>query len=255
MITPLPSVSQSVQQLSTNQNRHKLLKLQNTYLLCIPQLHFLHTSIIVTTWKRKTKHMLTQPEKKYNRICNQLNYYNITVGVLSLFPSMASFLFRHLAQRKRPSHGFDAGEKKGPEFTDKPSTGGWSTWQTAHRKSPEFASRVESLPNLHFRQEKKEIKAILKLAILSYQLHNKLCCTYLSASIAEPSSNNSSTTPTEESLFLLFTEFRVFFPKISEARMFCFFIGVGGKTGWSEGIMSTTRQVVSSLRPLDLRAS
>lgn len=47
-----------------------------------------------------------------------------TVGLLSLFPSMASFLFRQIVQRKGPSHGFDDGEKKGPEFTDKPSDWG-----------------------------------------------------------------------------------------------------------------------------------
>lgn len=60
----------------------------------------------------------------------------------------------------------------------------------------------------------------------------KISITYLSASIAEPSSNNSSTTPTAESFFVaLFVEFRDFFPNINEVRKFCFFLGVGGKTG------------------------
>lgn len=57
--------------------------------------------------------------------CNQGGYYYETnVGLLDLFPSMASFFFRHVVQRKGPSQGLDAGEKKGPEFTDKPSAGG-----------------------------------------------------------------------------------------------------------------------------------
>lgn len=50
-------------------------------------------------------------------------YYAITVGLLGIFPSMASFFFRQLGQRKGPSQGFDPGEKKDPEFTDKPSVG------------------------------------------------------------------------------------------------------------------------------------
>jgi len=54
----------------------------------------------------------------------------------------------------------------------------------------------------------------------------------------------------------LFTDFSDFFPNNrSEVSILCFFLGVGGNTGRSEGIISTTRQVVSSLRPLDLRAS
>lgn len=69
--------------------------------------------------------MLTLPEKK-NILCNQMNYfyYEIKIGLLALFPSMASFFFRQIAQRKGPSHGLDAGEKKGPGFTDRPSAGG-----------------------------------------------------------------------------------------------------------------------------------
>jgi len=50
-------------------------------------------------------------------------------------------------------NGLDAGEKKGPEFTDKPSSpGGWSTWQTAQRKIPEFLLSGKSLPSLHFKK-------------------------------------------------------------------------------------------------------
>ena len=79
---------------------------------------------------------------------------------------------------------------------------------------------------------------------------------YLSISIAEPSSKSSSTTPTAESLLVaLLVEFSDFFPKRSVVSILCFFFEVGGNTGWSEGIISTTRQVVSSFRPLDLRAS
>lgn len=71
--------------------------------------------------------MLTLPEgnkKIYPYLpCHQMNCYVAIVGLLGLFPSMASFFFRQFAQRKGPSHGLDAGEKKGPEFTGKPSVG------------------------------------------------------------------------------------------------------------------------------------
>lgn len=70
--------------------------------------------------------MLTLPEKKKYTpylLCYQMNCYAVIVGLLGLFPSMASFFFRQFAQRKGPSHGLDAGEKNGPEFTDKPSLG------------------------------------------------------------------------------------------------------------------------------------
>lgn len=46
------------------------------------------------------------------------------MGLLGPFPSIASFFFRQVVQRKGPSRGLDGGEKKGPEFTDKPSAGG-----------------------------------------------------------------------------------------------------------------------------------
>lgn len=82
---------------------------------------------------------------------NLLGYqiYALTAGVIGLFPSIASFFLRQLAQRKGPSQGLDPGEKNGPELTDKPSPGSWSTWQIAHLKSPEFDSRGKSLPSLH----------------------------------------------------------------------------------------------------------
>lgn len=100
--------------------------------------------------------MLTLPEKNYTNIYYVTvildNYYAIRVVLLGLFPSMASFFFRQFVQRNGPSHGFDAGEKKGPEFTDKPSPGGWSTWQTAQRKMPEFLLSGKSLPSLHFKK-------------------------------------------------------------------------------------------------------
>lgn len=90
-------------------------------------------------------------------------------------------------------------------------------------------------------------------AIIRLELIKK---TYLSASIAEPSSNSSSTVPTAESLFgTLFIEFWNLFPGINEVSRFCFFLGVGGNTGYPYGIISTTKQVVSSFSPLDLRAS
>lgn len=50
-------------------------------------------------------------------------YYAVTAGVIGLFPSIASFFFLQLTQRKGPSHGLDPGEKKGPELTDNPSLG------------------------------------------------------------------------------------------------------------------------------------
>lgn len=91
----------------------------------------LHISTSFLTHIYKSHHlknikpsMLTLPEKKYNKLCYQIYYYKATVGVLILFPSMASFFLRQTAQRKGPSHGFDDGEKKGPEFTDKPSDWG-----------------------------------------------------------------------------------------------------------------------------------
>lgn len=52
------------------------------------------------------------------------DYCAVTVCELGLFPSMASFFFRQFVQRNGPSHGLDAGEKKGPEFTDRPFPGG-----------------------------------------------------------------------------------------------------------------------------------
>lgn len=95
-----------------------------------------------------------------------------------------------------------------------------------------------------------------KVNINSKTSQKKRHQSYLSASIAEPSSNNSSTTPTAESLLAdLPKEFGYFFPK-NEVSTFCFFLGVDGiKKGCSDGIISTTKQVVSSFNPLDRKAS
>lgn len=77
----------------------------------------------------------------------------------SLFlPSMASFFFWQVAQRKGPSNGSEAVEKKGPEFANSLSQGGWSTWQTAHLKTPEFWFRGKFFPNL--RRSWQKITAI-----------------------------------------------------------------------------------------------
>lgn len=80
--------------------------------------------------------------------------------------------------------------------------------------------------------------------------------TNLSASIAEPSSKSSSTIPTADSFFdSLLAESWDFFLNNRALSLFCFFGGVEGCTGLSGGIMSTTMQVVSSFRPLVLKAS
>lgn len=80
--------------------------------------------------------------------------------------------------------------------------------------------------------------------------------TNLSASIAEPSSNSSSTIPTAESfLDSLFAESRDFLLNSSALSLFCFLGGGEGGTELSGGIMSTTMQVVSSFSPLVLNAS
>lgn len=83
--------------------------------------------MIITTENVKSR-MLTLPEKKNTNIYYETiildNYYAVMVGLLGLFPSMASFFFRQFVHRNGPSHGLDAGEKKGPEFTDRPSPGG-----------------------------------------------------------------------------------------------------------------------------------
>jgi hypothetical protein len=80
--------------------------------------------------------------------------------------------------------------------------------------------------------------------------------TNLSASIAEPSSNNSSTIPTADSFFdSLLAESRALFLKNRALNLFCFLGGVEGCTEVSGGIMSTTMQVVSSFSPLVLNAS
>lgn len=50
--------------------------------------------------------------------------YTVAVGLVPILPSIASFFFRQFVHKKGPSHGFEEGEKKGPELTDKPSPGG-----------------------------------------------------------------------------------------------------------------------------------
>lgn len=65
---------------------------------------------------------LTLAEEKIS-IFKILPDYTVLVG-LPILPSIASFFFRQFVHRKGPSHGFEEGEKKGPELTDKPSPGG-----------------------------------------------------------------------------------------------------------------------------------
>ena len=80
--------------------------------------------------------------------------------------------------------------------------------------------------------------------------------TNLSASIAEPSSNSSSTVPMAESFFdSLLEESWHFFLNNKALSMLCFLGGVGGWIELSGGIMSTTMQVVSSFSPRVLKAS
>lgn len=79
----------------------------------------------------------------------------------------------------------------------------------------------------------------------------------LSARIAEPSSNNSSTIPIADSFFdSLLEESWDFLLKNHDRNLLCFFLG--GEAGCillSGGIISTTMQVVSSFRPRVLSAS
>lgn len=80
--------------------------------------------------------------------------------------------------------------------------------------------------------------------------------TYLSESIAEPSSNISSTILTEDSFFdSLLAESFDFFLKMKDLNLFVFLGGDGGGSEWSGWAMSTTMQVVSSFKPLVLSAS
>lgn len=78
----------------------------------------------------------------------------------------------------------------------------------------------------------------------------------LSASIAEPSSNSSSTIPTAESFFdSLLVESRELFLNKKDLSLFGFLGRGEGGGGFSGGIMSTTMQVVSSFNPRVLNAS
>lgn len=81
--------------------------------------------------------------------------------------------------------------------------------------------------------------------------------TYLSSNTAEPSSNSSSTDPTDENFFVvcLWTEFWHLPLKNRDLNLFWCFLGEDSDTEWSGGSISTTRHVVSSFKPLALRAS
>ena len=165
---------QSVQQLSTNRTATNFQQ-SPKHLLSVFLPHFLHTSITTISDEENQACSHCQRKKIYQYLLfYQTNYYEITVGMPALFPSMASFFFRQLAQRKGPSHGFDAGEKKGPEFTDNPSAGAWSTWQTAHRKSPEFVFAGKSLPSLHFHAEEDELRTTTRIRKLKNPLISSL---------------------------------------------------------------------------------
>ena len=105
------------------QNYHKLSTISRTPTPYIST--FFLTRIYNNNFHSGKPNMLTLPEKFFfiNFYFYQTNYYEVTVGLLTLFPSMASFFFQQLAQNKGPSHGFDVGEKKDPKFTNNPSVG------------------------------------------------------------------------------------------------------------------------------------
>ena len=113
---------QSVQKMSTNQKSIQAIERQK-HLFPVFLPHFLHI-YSNQYWKIKPS-MLTLPAKIYVKylLCYQINCYAITVGLLGLLPSMASFFLQQLLQRKGPSRGFDPGEKKAPKSTDKLSPG------------------------------------------------------------------------------------------------------------------------------------
>ena len=78
--------------------------------------------------KQKSKHAHTARVKNYTNIYYVTRMTRFLCShcgtAIDLFPSMASFFLLQFVQRNGPSHGLDAGEKKGAEFTDKPSPGG-----------------------------------------------------------------------------------------------------------------------------------
>lgn len=101
-----------------------------------------------------------------------------------------------------------------------PSLGARSTWQTAHTKSPDWLLLESSFPNLPKILEKRRL---LRL-IFSSETMEKIK-TDLSARIAEPSSNSSSTIPIAESLFdNLLEESRPFFLRNQDKNLLCFFL-------------------------------
>ena len=118
----LSSVSQ-IQQLSTNRTTTNFQQ-SPEHLLPIFLPFSLHASI--TTISIVENQICSRCQRNFffiNFYFYQTNYYEVTVGLLTLFPSMASFFFQQLAQNKGPSHGFDVGEKKDPKFTNNPSVG------------------------------------------------------------------------------------------------------------------------------------
>lgn len=211
---------------------------------------------------------------------------------------MASFLFRQSPHRKGPCHGVELMENIEPAWTEIPSFGARSAWQTAHTKRPPVCAVGSSFPSLPLMEKEDKICKIFMmsshfqthsnitledkstdyrgcllwtilssfdhlilqiLSITSYKEKRKQVLrsyTDLSASMADPSSNNSSTIPTADSFFAnLLVDFQEFFLK-NRALSLLYFLG-GGEGGGllSGGITSTTMQVVSSLSPRDLNAS
>jgi len=88
---------------------------------------------------------------KNSRIRPQFWAYE-TLTPLGRFPSMASFLSRQSEQRKGPCQGLELVEKIEPAWTEMPSLGARSTWQTAQTKIPDVdcpVFKLSSFPNLH----------------------------------------------------------------------------------------------------------
>jgi len=73
---------------------------------------------------------------------------------------MASFLSRQSEQRKGPCQGLELVEKMEPAWTEMPSLGARSTWQTAQTKMPDVdcpVFKLSSFPNLHAGHTKYQI--------------------------------------------------------------------------------------------------